>query len=47
MDAEPASIFHGLPLTSEQDSEIRHYIHGRQRSGLWTATRRIRAASPD
>ena len=34
MDSDPARMFHGLPLTPEQDSEIRHYIHSRQRSGL-------------
>lgn len=26
--------FRGLPLTSSQDSEIRHYIHCKQRKGL-------------
>ncbi len=33
MEAEPANTFRGLPLTSEQESEIRHYIHVRQRAG--------------
>ncbi|KQQ94952.1 hypothetical protein [Massilia sp. Leaf139] len=28
------AAFRGLPLTSQQDSEIRHYIHCRQRNGL-------------
>ena len=28
------TTFRGLPLTSPQDSEIRHYIHCRQRKGL-------------
>lgn len=30
--SEPANTFRGLPLSSEQDSEIRHYIHTRERS---------------
>jgi len=34
MRSEPADTFRGLPLTAGQDSEIRHYIHARQRSGL-------------
>ena len=32
-EATPGSTFHGLPLTSEQHSEIQHYIHRRQRAG--------------
>jgi hypothetical protein len=32
--AESPDPFRGLPLTPEQDSEIRHYIHHRERSGL-------------
>jgi hypothetical protein len=39
MRSDPADTFRSLPLTMEQDSEIRHYIHGRQRSGLpWDTT---------
>lgn len=34
MRSDPGETFRGLPLTMEQDSEIRHYIHGRQRGGL-------------
>jgi len=34
MEPEPGRTFRGLPLTAEQDSEIRHYIHVRQRGGL-------------
>jgi hypothetical protein len=34
IESEPANTFRGLPLTSEQDSEIRHYIHVRERNGL-------------
>lgn len=39
IEPEPLNMFRGLPLTSEQDSEIRHYIHDRQRRGLpWDTT---------
>lgn len=31
---EPANTFRRLPLSAEQDSEVRHYIHNRQRNGL-------------
>lgn len=34
MKPESANMFRGLPLSAEQDSEIRHYIHCRQRNGL-------------
>jgi len=37
--SDPANTFRGLPLSSEQDSEIRHYIHARERHGLpWNTT---------
>jgi hypothetical protein len=32
-DATPKSTFRGLPLTTEQDSEIRHYIKRRTQHG--------------
>lgn len=32
-ESRPSDTFRGLPLTPEQDSEIRHYIHTRERSG--------------
>lgn len=47
MESEPANTFRGLPLTSEQDSEIRHYIHVRQRSGLPWATPELHAMLAD
>lgn len=47
MESEPANTFRGLPLTSEQESEIRHYIHGRQRSGLPWDTPELRAMLAD
>ncbi|MBT2789455.1 hypothetical protein [Paraburkholderia strydomiana] len=33
-DAAPQSTFRGLPLTAEQDAEVRHYIKDRTRRGL-------------
>jgi hypothetical protein len=47
MASEPANTFRGLPLTPEQDSEIRHYIHVRQRSGLSWDTPELRAMLAD
>lgn len=47
MMPEPANTFRALPLTSEQDSEIRHYIHARQRSGLPWDTVELRAMLND
>jgi hypothetical protein len=47
MEPEPADTFRGLPLTAEQDSEIRHYIHVRQRSGLSWDTPELRAMVAD
>ncbi|MBW8901228.1 MAG: hypothetical protein JF619_24635 [Massilia sp.] len=34
METSPPDTFRGLPLTREQDSEIRHFIHCRERCGL-------------
>jgi len=47
MTPEPANTFRGLPLTSEQDSEIRHYIHARERSGLPWDTAELQAMLAD
>jgi hypothetical protein len=33
-ESRPSNTFRGLPLTSEQDSEIRHYIHIKERNGI-------------
>jgi hypothetical protein len=46
-EPEPANTFRGLPLTAEQDSEIRHYIHIRQRSGLPWDTPELHAMLAD
>jgi hypothetical protein len=36
VEATPQSTFLGLPLTSEQDAEVRHYIkRKRQRGASW------------
>jgi hypothetical protein len=35
-DATPQSTFRGLPLTPEQDAEVRHYIKRKKQHGaLW------------
>ncbi|MWL55303.1 hypothetical protein GQL84_23545 [Escherichia coli] len=46
-ESEPRNTFRGLPLTSEQDSEIRHYIHVRSRSGLPWDTPELQAMIAD
>ncbi|RBB42233.1 hypothetical protein DPV79_03190 [Burkholderia reimsis] len=33
-DSDPQSTFRGLPLTAEQDAEVKHYIKVRTRRGL-------------
>ena len=45
--AEPRTTFRGLPLTPEQDSEIRHYIHCRERMGLPWDTAELAAIMAD
>jgi hypothetical protein len=47
MEPGPTNTFRGLPLTSEQDSEIRHYIHTRQRGGLPWDTPELHAMLAD
>ena len=32
-DADPKSTFRGLPLTPEQDAEVRHYIKKQKQQG--------------
>ncbi len=32
-DIDPTSVFRGLPLTEEQDAEIRHYIKKKKQHG--------------
>jgi hypothetical protein len=47
MESEPQDMFRGLPLTREQDSEIRHFIHCKQRCGLPWDTAELRAMLAD
>ncbi|VXB97561.1 hypothetical protein [Massilia sp. 9I] len=44
---EPANTFQGLPLSAEQDSEVRHYIHMRERNGLPWDTPELQAMLAD
>ena len=46
-ESTPATTFRGLPLTPEQDSEIKHYIHTRQRCGAPWDTTELRAMIAD
>lgn len=46
-EGNPGTTFRGLPLTAEQDREIRHYIHTRARSGLPWDTPELRAMVAD
>lgn len=45
--SEPETTFRGLPLSPEQDSEIRHYIHVRMRSGAPWDTPELEAMIAD
>jgi hypothetical protein len=45
--AELHTTFRGLPLTPEQDSEIRHFIHRREREGLPWDTPELEAMIAD
>jgi hypothetical protein len=44
---EPRTTFRGLPLTPEQDSEIRHYIHVQTRHGVPWDTPELKAMLHD
>jgi hypothetical protein len=44
---EPRATFRGLPLTPEQDSEIRHYIHLCTRNGTPWDTPELKAMLRD
>jgi hypothetical protein len=46
-EPDPATTFRGLPLTPEQDSEIRHYIHVKSRCGLPWDTPELQAMIAD
>ncbi|WP_175843732.1 hypothetical protein [Burkholderia contaminans] len=47
IDAGPKSTFRGLPLTVEQDAEVRHYIKDRTRRGLPWDTSELSALLKD
>ncbi|HGL6719274.1 hypothetical protein NTJ56_33740 [Burkholderia contaminans] len=47
IDAGPKSTFRGLPLTVEQDAEVRHYIKDRTRRGLPWDTSELSAMLKD
>ncbi|AIY42434.1 miscellaneous; unknown [Collimonas arenae] len=46
-DIDPKTSFRGLPLTSEQDAEIRHYITVKKRHGEAWDTPELRAMLKD
>jgi len=43
----PEQTFHGLPLTSEQEAEVQHYLHTRKRRGLPCDTQALNAMLAD
>lgn len=47
IDPDPKNTFRGLPLTAEQDAEVRHYIKVRTRRGLPWDTPELRAMLRD
>ncbi|RZF26686.1 hypothetical protein EVC45_26755 [Paraburkholderia sp. UYCP14C] len=46
-DVDPTSTFRGLPLTAEQDAEVRHYIKVRTQRGLPWDTAELNAILKD
>lgn len=46
-NTDPGSTFRGLPLTAEQDAEVRHYIKVRKQRGLPWNTPELRAMLKD
>ena len=46
-EATPATMFHGLPLTPEQHSEVLHYIHCQERAGKAWDTPELQAMLAD
>jgi hypothetical protein len=46
-DIDPSSTFRGLPLTSEQDAEIRHYIKQKKQRGEPWDTQELAAMLKD
>lgn len=46
-EATPQNTFRGLPLTQEQDAEVRHYIKTRRRRGAVWDTPELKAMLDD
>ncbi|MEN3276055.1 MAG: hypothetical protein V7631_1845 [Massilia sp.] len=46
-ESTPRTTFRGLPLTDAQDSEIRHYIHTKERNGAQWDTAELQAMLAD
>lgn len=46
-DPDPKSAFRGLPLTAEQDAEVRHYVKVRTQRGLPWDTSELSAMLKD
>ncbi|CAB3793002.1 hypothetical protein LMG28614_03625 [Paraburkholderia ultramafica] len=46
-NSDPQSTFRGLPLTGEQDAEVRHYIKVRKQRGLPWDTQELSAMLKD
>lgn len=46
-EIDPDRTFRGLPLTAEQDAEVRHYIKHRIQHGLGIDARELRAMLKD
>jgi hypothetical protein len=47
IEPNPTNTFRGLPLTADQASEVEHYIHTHQRSGLPWDTPELQAMIDD
>jgi hypothetical protein len=47
VDLTPQSTFHGLPLTPDQDAEIRHYIKRKKQRGAPWNTPELQAILED
>jgi hypothetical protein len=46
-EQNPGTTFRGLPLTPDQEREVEHYIHSRQRCGVEWDTAELRAMIAD
>ncbi|MFL6674752.1 MAG: hypothetical protein ACJ8LG_15845 [Massilia sp.] len=46
-ELNPGTTFRGLPLTPDQEREVEHYIHARERCGAEWDTAELRAMLAD